>query len=138
MKKIFSFALCLSMMIILASCGKQSPDTDLWATATYLEDIELGEGEKTLITEVIAGEKSVVFTIHTDAVTVGEALNEHQLVSGEQGAYGLYIKSVNGIVADYDKNQSYWAITHAGEYMTTGVDGTEFANGDKFELTYTK
>ena len=137
MKKICSFMLCLSMIIILVSCGGEV-EVDLWNTAIYIQDTELGEGEKTLITEVIAGEKSVLFTIHTDATTVGEALSEHQLVSGEQGAYGLYIKTVNGITADYDVNQSYWAITKDGEYLTSGADGLEFADGYKFELTYTK
>ncbi len=138
MKKTLSVILCLLMMTILASCQKQAKEEDLWATATYLEDTEMGEGEKTLSVEVLAEEKSVLFTINTDAETVGEALMEHELISGEQGAYGIYIKVVNGITADYDVNKSYWAITKGGEYMTTGVDSTEFADGDKFELTYTK
>lgn len=137
MKKLLSFAFCLAMMIVLVSCGEQE-EADLWATAIYTEDTKIGEGEKTLSLEVVAEDKSVIFTINTDAETVGDALVENELISGEQGPYGIYIKAVNGITADYDKNQSYWAITKNGEYMTTGVDGAKFEDGDKFELTYTK
>ena len=138
MKKIVGFMLCAVMLICVSGCQKQIENEDLWATAVYSEDTTLGDGEKELSLEVIAGEKSVVFTVNSDCETVGEALAEHELVSGDDGPYGLYIKTVNGILADYDINQSYWSFTKAGEYMTTGVDATEFSDGDKFELTYTK
>ena len=70
--------------------------------------------------------------------TVGEALEEHGLVSGEEGPYGLYIKKVNGITADYDIDQSYWSFNKNGEYMMTGADKTEIENGAHYELVYTK
>lgn len=138
MKKTFNFILGIALLLCVASCGKPVENEDLWATAVYSEDTALGEGEKELSLEVIAGEKSVVFAVNSDCETVGEALKENELISGEEGPYGMYIKTVNGILADYDKNQSYWSFTKAGEYMTTGVDATEFSDGDKFELTYTK
>ena len=52
-----------------------------------------------------------------------------------QSEYGLYIKVVNGITADYDVDQSYWGFSKGGEYMMTGVDGTPFADGEVYELT---
>lgn len=138
MKKLLGITLCLFLTMFATSC-KDSPNAeDLWEKATYTENTQLGEGEKTLLLEVLAGEKSVLFTVLSDCATVGEALTGCDLISGEEGPYGLYIKTVNGITADYDINQSYWAITKGGEYMSTGVDSTEFADGDKFELTYTK
>lgn len=138
MKRTLSFILSLAMVICVIACEKQDLKEDLWANAVYLEDTELGAGEKEMSLEVLAGEKSVVFTVKSDCETVGEALKENEIISGEEGPYGLYIKTVNGILADYDQNQSYWSFTKGGEYMTTGVDATEFSNGDKFELTYTK
>ena len=126
------------LCICIVGCGAKTAEGNLWDSATYTEDTEFGNGSKTLCVKVEAEENSVLFTIHTDAKTVGDALTEHKLISGDESAYGLYVKEVNGIVADYDKNQSYWAFNKNGEAMMTGVDGTEFSDGEQFELCLTK
>lgn len=131
---VFITMLCLS----LVSCVNNTADTNLWETAVYTEDTEFGDGEKSLFVDVKAEDKVVAFVIKTDCETVGDALLEHNLVSGENGAYGMYVKSVNGIVADYNIDQSYWAFYKEGQYMQTGVDQTEFTDGDKFELVREK
>ena len=77
-------------------------------------------------------------TIKTDKTILGDALLEHSLIAGEEGAYGLYVKFVNGIRADYDLDGAYWGFNKGGEYMMTGVDGTTIADGDKYELVWTK
>ena len=46
------------------------------------------------------------------------------------------IKKVNGIVADFDADGSYWAITKSGE-DTLGAKSTIIADGDCYELTKT-
>ena len=97
-------------------------------------DTEIGEGAKTVQVEVKAGEKTVTFTIHTDKETLGDALLEHNLIAGEKGAYGLYVKLVNGIEADYDKDGTYWAFYKNGEMMMVGVDGAVIADGEHYEL----
>ena len=79
-----------------------------------------------------------VFDIESDKETVGEALKEHELISGEEGAYGIYIKSVNGITADYNVDKSYWAFEKGGEQMMTGVDDAKISDGDRYALVYTK
>ena len=136
--KVITLCTMLLLCISFVSCQKAEPKTDLWANAMYTQDTELGSGEKTVAVEVTAEEKSVTFTIHSDKQTLGEALTEHNLIEGEQGAYGMYVKKVNGITADYDENQSYWGFNKNGEGMMTGVDGAEFADGDHYELVYTK
>ena len=110
----------------------------LWKDATYLEDTEFGEGAKTVTVKVIAEDKSVTFTVKTDAKTLGEALLAHGLIAGDIGDYGLYIKFVNGIRADYDLDQRYWNFTKNGEYMMTGADMTDIADGECYEFTYAK
>jgi hypothetical protein len=110
----------------------------LWKDATYLEDTEFGEGAKTVTVKVIAEDKSVTFTVKTDAKTLGEALLAHGLIAGDMGDYGLYIKFVNGIRADYDLDQRYWNFTKNGEYMMTGADMTDIADGECYEFTYAK
>ena len=52
--------------------------------------------------------------------------------------YGLYIKSVNGIVADYDVDATYWAFYINGEYAMTGVEMTPIAEGDSYLLKVEK
>ncbi len=112
--------------------------TGVWENATYLSDKEFGNGEKTLVVEVKAEEKLVTFTVKTDKATVGEALQEQGIVEGEQGQYGLYIKKVNGITADFDVDQTYWAFYINGEYAMSGVDTTEITEGAVYKLEYTK
>ena len=80
----------------------------------------------------------LLFTVNTDKETVGEALLEHELIAGEDGQYGLYIKTVNGITADYDVDQSYWAFYADGEYAMAGVDMTEIDEDVTYQLAYTK
>ena len=128
--------MALIFVLSLASCEKEAGG--LWDNATYQTDTELGEGAKTLVVEVFAEEKGVTFTINTDEDTVGAALLELGLISGEAGQYGLYVKKVNGIVADFDQDQSYWAFYINGEYAMTGVDGTEIEEGAVYRLVYTK
>lgn len=123
----------LLAVVILASCTVNEV-TGVWADATYKEDTALGEGAVALTVEVTAEDKTVVFTVKTDKTTVGEALLELGLIDGEVGAYGLYVKVVNGMVADYDIDGSYWAFYIDGEYAMTGVDTTEITEGAIYKL----
>lgn len=112
--------------------------TGLWENALYTEDTEFGEGEKEVVVKVEADGKSITFTLHTDKTDLADALLEHNLVAGDDSQFGLYIKTVNGILADYDVDQTYWGFFQDGEMMMTGVDGTEIRGGEHFELVRTK
>lgn len=70
----------------------------------------------------------------TDADNLGDMLEESGLAQGEQGAYGLFIQTVDGITAD-EENEEWWCVTKGGESVQTGADSTPIADGDKFELT---
>ena len=142
MKKTVSSIICALLSIVLvvclASCGNTVDAEGLWENATYRKDTELGKGATTVQVQVKAGEESITFTIKTDKKTLGDALLELGLVTGDQSQYGLYIKTVNGIRADYDLDKSYWGFYKNGEYMLTGIDGAEIADGEHYELVYTK
>lgn len=131
-------ALVLSFVLCLVSCNEKIDAEGLWENATYRSDKEFGKGEKTVEVEVKVEEQSVTFTIHTDADTLGEALLEHELIAGEDGQYGIYVKTVNGILADYDVNKSYWGFYQNGEYLMSGVDTTAIVGGEHFEIVYSK
>ena len=137
-KRIISTVLVISTLCTLIACSKTNATPTLWDSAAYVENTTLGNGENTLVVEVKAEEKSVTFTVYTDEDTVGEALLEHQLIDGENSDYGLYVKVVNGITADYDVDQSYWAFYIDGEYASTGVDSTMITEGSTYQLEYTK
>ena len=129
--------LALLMLVALVACADVDK-TGAWETATYDRNTELGEGAKTVTVKVIADEQELTFTIHTDKATLGDALLEHKLIDGEISQFGMYVKKVNGIVADYDTDQTYWSLTKAGELMLVGVDSAEIADGEQSELTRTK
>ena len=131
-------ALVLSFVLCLVSCNEKIDAEGLWDNATYRSDKEFGKGEKTVKVEVKVEEQSVTFTIHTDADTLGAALLEHELIAGEDGQYGIYVKTVNGILADYDVNKSYWGFYQNGEYLMSGVDTTAIVGGEHFEIVYSK
>ncbi len=158
-KSFVTFLLVVLCITSLCACtATESPNTDtttnnstnetttlndvqlpqLWENAIYTEDKEFGNGSKTLTVEVSAEEKTVVFTVNTDKETVGAALIEHNLIAGDEGEYGLYIKSVNGITADYSVDQHYWAFYIGDEYASTGVDLTEITEGATYKLIRTK
>ena len=130
-------SLLLLVALALTACNTVTKE-GLWENATYRRDMEFGDGAKTVEVEVKAGEESVTFTIHTDKDTLGDALLEHGLVDGEEGAFGLYVKFVNGIEADFDKDGSYWGFYKNGEMMLVGVDGVVIADGEHYELVREK
>ena len=137
-KSTISVVLLIICLFSLVACGNSVDKTGLWENATYTEDTQLGEGTKTAIVQVKAEEQIITFTLKTDKDTVGDALFENKLIDGEESEYGLYVKVVNGITADYDKDKSYWAFYVDGEYATSGVDTTKIAEGVTYQLAYTK
>jgi hypothetical protein len=133
-----SVILALVFIFCLASCSDKRDNKDLWADATHTEDKEFGDGAKTITVTVEAQDKSVTFTVHTDKKTVGEALSEHGLIEGEEGPYGLYVKKVNGILADYDVDQTFWSFYIGDQSSMTGVDVTDLIDGGVYKLVREK
>ena len=136
MKKVLALILTLAMMLSLAACGAQQSSGGLWDGASYTEDTELGEGAKTLSVEVTAEDKTITFTIHTDAENLRGALEENGLVSGDESEYGLYVKSVNGIAADYDADEVRDAFDLAYDYDLgewVGSDLIDRWTGDRID-----
>ncbi len=125
-------------LLFTAGCGQKVKAEGLWESAVYTSDKTFGEGKTTIEVEVKAGEQSVTFTINTDKENFADALLEHEIIEGEDGPYGLYIKKVNGILADYDVDQSYWSLCKDGEMLNTGASDTKIAQGEHYEFVYAK
>lgn len=110
------------------------------ADAEKPEDVtELGEGALSFHFSVVDKDgNETKFLIHTDEKTVGAALLEQNLIEGEESQYGLYVKKVNGIVADYDIDATYWAFYVNGEYAMSGVDTTDIVEGESYSFVVSK
>ncbi|MBD5098887.1 MAG: DUF4430 domain-containing protein [Clostridiales bacterium] len=95
-------------------------------------------GAKHITVEVIHKDESTkTFTYDTDEEYLAEVLVAEGLISGDEGEFGLYVKTVDGETADYDVDQSWWALSINGEFAQTGVSATPVYDGDAYTWTYT-
>lgn len=132
--RIISVLLALCLLVSAAGCASNPSDGSFDG-----ELKEIGEGATTFVLTVDDGAGNVSgFKVNTDKETVGDALLELELIDGEAGPYGLYIKSVCGITADYDNGGKYWAFYVNGEYATSGVDTTKIEENATYSLKVQK
>lgn len=137
MKRFLALFLSALMLLSLVGCGGNAGQT---AGNKVIEDgATIGEGEKSFVTEVVdADGNTVKFTVQTNEKTVGEALQKLGVIDGEEDDYGLYIKTVNGTTADYNKDGVYWAFYVDGEYAMTGADMTDVVDGTVYTFRVEK
>ena len=153
-KKMKSLLLCMMLIVAMAfatvGCNTKKESGAEESTAVVAETVEngiedsaatveetvesevevLGEGETMFLFTVVDKDGNETnYEIYTDKETVGEALLDLELIAGEDGDFGLYVKTVNGITVDYDVDQTYWAFYVNGEYAMSGVDTTEVEEG---------
>ena len=146
--------LVAALAISMVSCDKEgseteAPDTSAESTteltqSTTSSDVAETDGESTEVpTETEVGEGQTSFTfkvkfrdgsertylVKTDKTKVGAALIDAGLISGEDGPYGLYVKTVAGETLDYDKDKKYWGFYENGAYAMSGVDTTDIKDG---------
>ncbi len=142
-----SLLLCTVLIVAMAlcttGCGEKTNEASSSSSASSSEGEsavkEVGEGETQfsfIVTDKDGNETP--FLVSTDKETVGEALLENELIEGEESEYGLFIKKVNGITADYDVDKTYWAFYINGGYATSGVDSTRINPDDTYMLKVEK
>lgn len=129
---ILSAMLMTAMVFGLSGCGSKEKNVST-ETTVYEDGAVIGEGDTVFEFSVIntAGEESV-FEVHTNKETVGDALLENGVIAGEDGDYGLYVKTVNGETVDFEEDGKYWAFYINGEYGMTGVDATTITEWDSY------
>lgn len=145
-KKSLSLILCIVLIVVMAlftiGCNdnENKETTEAKEAVTTVKDSNvLGEGDSQFMFTVVDKEgNETEFEIHTDKKIVGEALLELDLIAGEDGDYGLYVKEVNGITADYETDGTYWAFYVNDEYATAGVDTTEIVEGSSYAFKVEK
>ena len=137
------FVVCMVLVAATAlfatGCGNNASETAEPTTVTMENGAVLGEGAKQFTFTVVDGEgNETTATINSDADTVGEALQALNLIAGEPGDYGLYVKEVTGIRAVYEEDSTYWAFYINGEYGMTGVDKTDIETGASYAFKVEK
>lgn len=123
MKKILSLTLALLMLVItclaIVSCNDDETDTS----------------EKTFTFTVVRADGTTKdFTITTTETILANALVNEGIIAGEDGPYGLYVKTVDGETLDYETDGKYWALYIDGQYAVTGVDSTEIKDGATYSF----
>ncbi len=138
LKGIISLLLAFAMSLALVACGTTS-NTKVDSNQQVADNQEIIENLVEFTFEVVdANGETTIFIVKTDKKTVGEALLDEGLIAGEESEYGLYVKQVNGITADYDVDQTYWAFYINGEYAATGVDSTNVEAGSTYSFKVEK
>lgn len=114
--------LVLSAAIALTAVGCDDKNSDTPQEVEFVFKVVTASGE----------EKT--FTVRTDKEKVGEALVDAGLIAGEDGPYGLYVKTVDGETLDYESDGKYWAFYVDGAYAPTGVDVTKIEAGREYSF----
>lgn len=116
--------LCLAALMMLAAWHFTRP--------------EASAGLKHITVEVEHKDDSLnTFTYDTDAEYLGAFLLEQGLIRGSEGAYGLYVETVDDETADYSVDGSWWQLLCNGESASTGADSVVLEDGSTYTWVYT-
>jgi hypothetical protein len=125
LKKVVLIVLSIVLMLSFSGC-------------TVINDDALNESDGTVkeftFTAVLPDGTEKIFELKSDLKTVGDVLIKEGIISGEKGAYGLYIKKVCDITLDDEKDKMYWAFYVNGSYATNSVDKTKIEEGFKYSF----
>lgn len=136
LSSILCIVLTVAMALCMTGCNDKTPKAPPASGAAAEAGLtSVGEGSTVFSFTVVDKDGNTTpFEIHTDKENVGEALTELGLIDGEDSGYGLFVKTVNGITADYDTDGVYWAFYIDGEYAATGVDATPITDGADYSF----
>lgn len=134
MKKLLAILLALTMVFAFAACAATPADEE-----TPTADANAATELAFKFTAVdLDGNKTDFDVPFTEGQTVGDALLAEKLIAGDEGDYGLYVKTVNDITLDYDTDGAFWSFYIDDEPATTGVDGEDAVAGGVYSLVATK
>ena len=149
--RILSLISILVLMAVTAlgmvSCGKKDAQESVsQAVDSLVDEVSqavdsvIDDAKEVTVTIEVTDDKGEVTTTQytTKETTLRGVLEENNMIEGTESEYGLMITTVNGVVADYDKDGAYWALYKNGEYMMVGADAEILEDGATYGLVYTK
>ena len=141
------FALITAMALTMVSCDKKTEYTDGTrgtlpeATvdvpaedATDVPEAPEALGTFTLTVTFADGSEQTGDYPFYEEGTLGDFLIDNGIAVGEDGQYGLYIKTVLGESHDYNTDGTYWGFYVDGETAPKGVSETTLTDGAKYQL----
>lgn len=137
MKRIFAVLLCAVAIFMISACTKADSDTKQAVTTTSITDemVEIGQGSHKFnftVTHLDGTKKK--YLVSTDEETVGEALYQLKIIDGNKEQYGLYVKTVDGEILDYNADGAFWSLYVDGNVAAQGVDFIKLTDGKNFEF----
>lgn len=94
-------------------------------------------GEKHItITVTYQDGTSESYDADTDAEYLKEAAESVLSLEGEDTQYGYSVYTINGVSADFQNKNVYWAIYVNGEYGNYSIDRQPIADGDAYAFIY--
>ena len=122
-------ALVLVAVVALGMISCKADDTNV----TTPDEKETPAVEKSFVFEVtFADGETRTYNYKSSCETVGEVLFAEKMIVGEDGPYGLYVKTVDGVTLDYATDGMYWAFYVNGAYASSGVDKTPLKDGETY------
>lgn len=97
------------------------------------------EGTKEITIEIVnKSEDSVIYEVKTDAEYLIGAMEDAEGLTfdGSDSQYGFTVSEINGEVADFNVDASYWAFYVNDEYCNYGVSEQPVNDGDAFKIVY--
>lgn len=134
-RSVLSLVLVAAMVLMFAGCGQKETQENPETTQNQQENVE--KSFEFQVVELDGTKKEFEVKYDTEK-TVGDALLNEGLISGENGQYGLMVDTVNGQKYDYNEDGAYWAFYINGEYSMTGVDSTPIKDGEIYSFVATK
>jgi hypothetical protein len=143
------------MFIMLASCGTEAPvgetvqpteppvvndeqgngaaQDNAESQSSQSETQEIGQGSTVFTLEVTDDTEAVTtWNVFTDEATVGAALYELGVIDNVD-----FFVEVNGLTADFDADEAWWAFYINGEMAMEGVGTTDIEPGVTYSFVYT-
>ena len=140
-KKLILIISCILVVLIAASAAAyavwkdsltpKADDTSSTPSSGTVSEVKMG---KHISVVIVAENKEFKFEYETEKEFLRGALEDIDLIKGDESEYGLFVKEVYGIKAD-DSLRQWWKFTKGGQELMTGVDTTPVSNGDSFEIT---
>jgi hypothetical protein len=105
------------------------------AKAMFIFEL-IEDGQAAYEVEIIE-DNVTMFNVKTTPAMVGTVLLELGIIDGEVSQFGLMVKTVDGLYADFNETGAYWQFQLDGEFSMTGVDSTEIQEGVTYAFVYT-
>jgi len=123
-KKAKLFALLIIATLILTTACNTAENG---SGGSYTFTLEVTDASGNVTTKII----------ETSEQTVGAALLSVGIIEGIESDFGLMVEYVNGIRADFNEDNAWWAFYINGEMAMAGVDGTNIEEGATYAFIFT-